>query len=405
MNPHALSYQLQTMPVAAMLGGSTLLGLFITSTGKQWFLCRENITLMLFMLWMTLVLPFSFFFDSAFPLWSRVMKIDLMILVAMVLLHSKRHINLLVWTLVISIGFYGVKGGMFTIATGGSYRVWGPENTYIEGNNEVALAFVIVIPLMRYLQLQMTGKKARMVMTFCMLCMAMAALGSHSRGALLAIFAMGAVLWWRSKNRFGGAVAFAVLAIAMLSFMPAEWWSRMDTIKDYKEDGSAMGRINAWWMAFNLAKANFMGGGMQIYEAQTFALYAPDPTDIHAAHSIYFMVLGELGFVGLFIFLTFFMFTFGTASKVFKLGKLRPQTQWASDLGGMIQVSLIGYAVGGAFLSLSYWDLPYNLMVLAVACKRWIDNKRWETEPEEPTWVLPGFLQRAPKRPPPSLMA
>lgn len=71
----------------------------------------------------------------------------------------------------------------------------------------------------------------------------------------------------------------------------------------YAQDSSALGRLNAWWMAFNLAKANFFGGGFAIYNAQTFALYAPDPTDIHAAHSIYFMVLGEHGFVGLALFL------------------------------------------------------------------------------------------------------
>lgn len=392
MNPHALSWQLQSLPVAAAIGGSTLVGLVIARSGKQFFLCRENITLMLFMLWISIVLPFSMRYESSVPMWDRVMKIDLMILVAMVLLHTKRHLVLLVWVLVFSIGFYGVKGGLFTLVTGGGYRVWGPTNTYIEGNNEVALAIVITIPLMRFLQLQMKHRTARMIMTGCMISMALAALGSHSRGALLAILAMAMVLWWRGKSRFGGAVVFLVIGAALAAFMPAEWWSRMDTIKEYKGDESAMGRINAWWMAFNLAKSNFFGGGMSIYDAAIFAKYAPDPSDVHAAHSIYFMVLGELGFIGLFIFLALFMFTWGTAGKAFKLGRKQPQTQWVSDLGGMVQVSLVGYAVGGAFLSLSYWDLPYNLMVLAVGAQRWLEGRRWLKEPEEPLLVLPKFM-------------
>jgi hypothetical protein len=33
----------------------------------------------------------------------------------------------------------------------------------------------------------------------------------------------------------------------------------------------------------------------------------------------------------------------------------------------MCQVSLIGFAVGGAFLSLAYFDLPYNILVIVVA--------------------------------------
>ncbi len=52
------------------------------------------------MAWMTLTLAFAFTFDSSYYMWNRVMKIDLMILVALVVLHSK-HIYLLVWMLVL----------------------------------------------------------------------------------------------------------------------------------------------------------------------------------------------------------------------------------------------------------------------------------------------------------------
>lgn len=404
MNPHALSWQLQSFPVAAMVGGATLVGLFTGADRKQWFLVRENIALIVFMLWMCLTLPFSMIMDESITMWSRVMKIDLMILVAMVLIHTKRHINLLVWTLVISIGFYGVKGGAFTIATGGSYKVWGPTNTYIEGNNEVALAIVMVIPLMRYLQTQLQQKWAKTTMTVCMVLMAASALGSHSRGALLALISMMLVLWWRGKNKAAGAIIMVVGSIALLSVMPEEWWSRMGTIKEYKADESAMGRINAWWMAFNLAKSNFFGGGYAAWNWTAFALYAPDPTDLHQAHSIYFMVLGEHGFVGLFLFILVFALVYFSAGRMRIQARQQPETQWLVELGGMMQVALVGYAVGGAFLSLSYWDLPYNLLILTVAGYRWLDQKRWLTEPEEPVWVLPSFLDKKPKRPP-SLMA
>lgn len=394
MNPHQLTWSLRTMPFAAAVGGATLIGLFITKDRRDYSLNRENITLMLFMLWMCVTLPASILFDQSFELWKRVMKIDLMILVAIVLLHSKRHMMLLTWVLVFSIGFFGVKGGAFTLLTGGSYKVWGPENTYIEGNNEIALAVVIVIPLMRFLQMQMTAKWAKTTMTVCMVLMAMAALGSHSRGALLAIAAMALVLWWRGKNKLVGAITMFIVAVVLLSLMPAEWWERMNTIKSYQQDESAMGRINAWWMAWNLAKANLFGGGFMVWTGTVFAIYAPDPNDVHAAHSIYFMVLGEQGFIGLFLFLTLFTMVWFTAGTLRARGGAKPETQWLSDLGGMLQVSLAGYAVGGAFLSLSYWDLPYNLMVLAVIGRRWLDRKEWLHEKEEPVIYWPEFLKK-----------
>jgi len=380
MNPHALSWQLSSMPVAALIGGATLLGLFLTRDQRNFFTTPETKVLMLFMLWICITLPFSFYFDKSFDLWNRVMKIDLMILVAMIVLYSKKHINLLVWVLVGSIGFYGVKGGLFTIATGGNFRVWGPTNTYIEGNNEVALALVIIIPLMRYLQLTTENVWLKKGLVGAMLLCAAASLGSHSRGALLGIAAMVLVMWLRTEKKVSSGILIVMVALALLPFMPQEWWDRMATIKTYEQDESAGGRINAWWMAFNIAKSNFFGLGFMVPGPASCALYSPNPLDCRAAHSIYFMVLGEHGFVGLFLFLLMWFFVWRSAGRLRKQGQNLPQTQWLSHLGAMCQVSLAGYAVGGAFLSLSYYDLPYNILILVVLGCRWMDKQEWVKE-------------------------
>ena len=383
MNPHAFSWRLSSMPVAALVAGTTLLGLLITKDRRKFVVEPESAILMLFMLWMTITLVLAFRPGDSYSMWNRVMKIDLMILVAMVVLHSKKHILLLAWVLVFSIGFFGVKGGLFTLATGGSYRVWGPDGSYIQGNNEIALALVMIIPLMRFLQLTTSSKWISRGLVASMLLCAAAALGSHSRGALLAIVAMAAVLWWRSKKKVVGLIVIPVLGIAMASFMPAEWWDRMGTIQTYDQDASAGGRINAWWMAWNVAKDNFFGGGFTFTSRSVCAVYAPIPDDCRAAHSIYFMVLGEHGFVGLSLFLLLWAVVYVSAGHLRTQGKRLPETQWLSHLGAMCQVSLAGYAVGGAFLSLSYYDLPYNILILVVLGRRWMAGKEWLVEAAE----------------------
>ena len=383
MNPHAYSWYLNSMPVAAAVAGATLLGVLLTRDRRQFFVTRETTVLMLFMLWMCITLPFSYYFEESFYLWNRVMKIDLMVLVAMTVLYSKRHITMLAWVLAGSLGFYGVKGGLFTLATGGGSMVWGPAGSYIGGNNEVALALVMIIPLMRFLQLTTESAWIKRSLMVAMLLCAVAALGSQSRGAFLAIAAMVSVLLWRSDKKIVVGVLLVVAGVALLSFMPEQWWTRMETISTYEQDASATGRLNAWWMAWNLAKANFFGGGFMIYTPDLFARYAPDPLDVHAAHSIYFMVLGEHGFVGLFLFLLLWFFVWRSAGRLRLQGQQLAQTQWLSHLGAMCQVSLAGYAVGGAFLSLSYYDLPYNILILVVLGCRWMDCKEWVTEVAE----------------------
>ena len=166
----------------------------------------------------------------------------------------------------------------------------------------------------------------------------------------------------------------------LIPFMPEEWLDRMRTIQTYQSDDSAMGRINAWWLAWNVASSNFFGGGYWMWTAAVFNKYAPVPDDVHAAHSIYFQVLGEHGFIGLFLFLLLWLLVWIKAGRMRRSGGTNPQTRWVADLGSMCQVSLVGYAVGGAFLSLAYYDLPYNIMIMVVLSSRWLEKKEWLAE-------------------------
>jgi putative inorganic carbon (HCO3(-)) transporter len=397
MNPHGLSWRLSDAPVAQVFVISVAVGMLISRDQKQWFVTRESVLLMLFMAWMSITLMFSIYFDNSLTMWIRVMKIDVMLLVSLVLLYTRQHLMAFVWIVALSLAFYGTKGGIFTIINGGAFRVVGPPGGYVEGNNEIGLALVMTIPLLVFLRGTLQGRLARNAMLAAIILCAAAALGTHSRGALLAIAAMVVFLWWYSGKRLLGLVFLPILVLAMLSFMPEHWWSRMETIQTYEEDGSAMGRINAWWMAWNLASDRFLGGGYAIITPDLFARYAPNPEAIHAAHSIYFMVLGEHGFVGLLLFLALFTFAFFSAGRLRKQALLRPETKWLSPLGAMCQVSLVGYAVGGAFLSLSYWDMPYNIVLMIIIGNRWIEKQRWKDETSSSLNPLEPFFKRKPK--------
>lgn len=395
MNPHKLSWRIDQWPVAMIVAVTTLAGLLFSPERKQFPVTRETIALLAFLFWISITVLMSGDPMGNYEAWKKIVKIDFMILVALLVLYTRLHIMALAWMLVFSLGFYGFKGGLFTIAHGGSYRVWGPESTFIEGNNELALALIMAIPLMRFLQLNSGNKWVRHGLMATMLLSAAAALGSHSRGALLAIAAMALVLWVRSDKKVISGVFLVVLGLGLIAFMPDHWVSRMNTIETYQEDESAMGRINAWTMAFNLANDRFFGGGFKIYNAEFFARYSPRPEAIHAAHSNYFQVLGEHGWVGLLIWLSIFWFVWLSAGHLRKEGKKQADTKWLSDMGGMIQVSLTGYAVGGAFLSLAYFDLPYNLLVLVVAGRAWMARKAWIEEDKADAAEAAKAVERA----------
>jgi putative inorganic carbon (HCO3(-)) transporter len=397
MNPHRYTFGIAySAPLAAMSVGAIVLGLMMTKERDTPFKGNPAVLLAVFMAWMTLSWLVGLDIEGDYEQWKKVMKIDVMVLIALAVLHDKKHIFALMWVCVASIALLAVKGGLFTIMSGGSYRVWGPPGSFIGGNNEFALAVVMTIPLLRFLQLQLSNAWARHAMTITMVLCAAAALGSQSRGALLAIVAMVLTLWWRGKNKIGVGAVLVVLAVALVAFMPDSWSDRMSTIQTYDDDASAMGRINAWWVAWNIAWHYPFGVGFNPATVDLFARFGPYPDVPRAAHSIYFQILGNHGYVGLFLFLGIWIASWRSAGWLRSRKDLPPEAKWTADLGAMAQVSLVGFAVGGAFLSLAYFDLPYNVAAMIVLTRVWVEKKSWLTEPVyAPGWrTIPGLAMR-----------
>lgn len=271
-----------------------------------------------------------------------------------------------IWAIVLSLGFYGVKGGIFTIAHGGVYRVQGPPGTFIGGNNELALALVMTIPLMRYLQLHEQHRLVELGLSGAMLLTAVAAVGSQSRGALVALALTGLIFWFKSRKKIATALFVLVAGGVALSMMPPQWFERMQTIKTYQDDRSAMGRINQWGQAINIANDRFVGGGFETWQRPVCQQYAPNPHDCRDVHSIYFEVLGEHGYLGLACFLGLIFLTWRKCGSIIRAAKRDTTITWARDLAAMIQVSLVAYMSAGAFLGLAYFDYFYHLIAVTV---------------------------------------
>lgn len=367
MNPHRLCYGFMLdMPVVWIVGVATLIGMLASKEAKQMIWSREMVVLVLFVGWMGITTTQAFYPDAAFEQYIKVIKIQVLTVLTLLMLTSKERIRLFIWVIVLSLGFYGLKGGVFTIIHGGVYRVQGPEGTFIGGNNELALALVMTIPLMRYLQLQEKSHLVRLGLTVGMVLTIISAVGSQSRGALVGLLVTGTIFWFKSRRKLMLAIFIALSVVLVVTIMPESWYQRMDTIDTYQQDDSAMGRINAWWTAWNVARNRFLGGGFEMWRPPVFRQFAPQPENVHDAHSIYFKVLGEHGFVGLFLFLLLLALTWWKCGAIIQIAKKNAELLWARDLATMIQVSMVGYMSAGAFLGLSYFDYIYHLIAVVV---------------------------------------
>jgi probable O-glycosylation ligase (exosortase A-associated) len=386
MNPHKLAYGFAAnAPLAAVAAGAALISLFVTRDKLRMSWSPPVIALILFVLWMCLTTAFAVNLEESAGRLNQILKIQFMTAVALMALQERKHIEMFIWVAMLSIGYYGFKGGLFTLLTGGGHRVWGPPGGFFQDNNAFAVAVIMVIPLMYYLRTVATRPWVRRGLLVLMLLTSAAALGTQSRGGLVAICAMGLVFWYRSDRKVLVGLIILLVSVALLAFMPGSWEARMSTIQTYEQDASASQRIEAWQTAINVANSRPLGLGFSMYDWATTAIYAPPGlTTIRAAHSIYFAVLGEHGYVGLFLFVLIWWLTFRVAAQLRRQARNRPELAWVHALAGMCQVSLVAYLVGGAFLSLSYFDMPYNIMVILVVTERWLlENSKLE---------LPGAL-------------
>lgn len=379
MNPHRLGWGFANeLPFAAVIGLVTVVAMVFSRESKRIPITPVTILLMLFILWMAITTFFATNPDMAYEQLDKVLKIQLMIFFTLILITDRHRLHILVWVIVISLGFYGVKGGVFTLMTGGQFHVIGPKGTFIEGNTSLALALIMILPLMRYLQLQAENKWVKRGLSAAMMLTGVSILGSYSRGALLAGAAIAIFMILKSRKRAVLILMMLVLIPVLIIFMPEKWMGRMETIQTYQQDSSAMGRIEAWQFAANIASQRFLGGGFECFTPGNYHIYAPKLANTIAqrsdaryqgAHSIYFQVLGNHGFIGLILFLILGILSWRTGSWIIRCAKDDKNIAWARDLASMVQVSMIGYAVGGAFLGLAYYDLFYHLIAILVLIK------------------------------------
>jgi len=255
--------------------------------------------------------------------------------------------------------------------------------------NELSVAFVMTLPLCYYLYVEY-GKQSRMLNIALLGTMAMlviGVIGTMSRGGFIAMTVLAGYMYVKSDRKVLLTILFIALGIG-LSYVVSESWSeRIDTIQTADSDASFMGRVVAWKLSFIMAMQHpFFGGGFKAIQyfpvwsdlSREFFSYPwfytgnalPNTTVGRAAHSVYFQVLGDHGFVGLGLYLACLAGAFFKAGKVARRAKRGGAPDWVRNLATMIQLSIFAFALGGAALSFAYFDLIFALFALVVVLEK-----------------------------------
>lgn len=315
--------------------------------------------------------------DIVWHEWNLFMKIIVFYFICTMTLKTKHHIHVFLWALALSATFYGAGEGVKYIVSGGGHVLKGIPGSRLSDRNELALALNMALPILLFLFSQSKNNILKLGLAGAVVLNIIAIVGSFSRGGMLGLIVVGGYFFIKSKKKILVLIIVSLSLTMASKFVPEEWVNRMDTINTMNEDNSFLGRVAAWKEAVLIAADNpVFGAGFKAgqnpvvwkyYELEFYKLdFIVDTSEYiapfaKAAHSIYFQVLGDQGFVGLLIFLGIIIMSLGNLKKVIK----GSDDDWLVDLAKMLQVTIVAYCVGGAALSLPYFDFSFALYALS----------------------------------------
>lgn len=336
--------------------------------------------------WMTINQFFAANPVSSWPFWDQNWRIIALGLIVWATATNKVRMHALILVVSISFLYFGVKTGFITVITGGADKPTGANGMYAD-NNQFAVALLMTLPMLAYLRGQSANRFVRLAFAGGFVLTIIAVLGTYSRGGFIALSVLALAWWARSARKIRYAIAALAISVPALLLMPQSYYDRLDTLNHTDEDGSFQARITAWKVNYMYASDHFpIGAGFNGTEQPAvFHHYMPTKV-VHVAHSIYFQVLGDLGFMGLAIYLAILLLTFRYCSRIRKAALGRRELAWARELATAIQLSMIAFCVGGAALSMPYADMLFLWAGLLPPLLRAVQ----QAVPEAPRATAPG---------------
>ncbi|EHR42200.1 putative O-glycosylation ligase, exosortase A system-associated [Alishewanella jeotgali] len=329
-----------------------------------------------FAVWTLISSIYAFNSSYALSYWNQFIRVLLFYYFITLILNKKLHIDTLIWAIVLAVSSYAAMEALKFILSGGSHMIKGRSGA-LGDRNDFAVAVNMCLPLILYLIYVSKHYYLKLGLWGLFIANIIAIVGTGSRGGFIGLSLLAFAFWWKSKRKVLWVLLAALVLPTAYQLTPEHWRERQNTIQTAStEDGSFIGRLWAWKISVMIAQDNPLTGGgfkgvTQPVAWHSYAPFTPSfgpietppiPPNLKpkAAHNIYFQVLGDHGFVGLFIFsmilLSILWINWKNKSRAEKNNQ-----QWCVQLCNCITLSMIGFGVTGNNVSLAYFDLLYGV--------------------------------------------
>lgn len=255
--------------------------------------------------------------------------------------------------------------------SGDGERHYIASGSFLGDGNDFALSVNIIIPLCLFMMSSSQGVVRKLFYASLLAILIISVVATQSRGGMVALACVGFYYWLKSSRKIMGVVGILIVSALIVSVAPPQFFERMETMTQTGDEmeGSAQGRILAWGAAIKMVSDHpILGVGAGHFPVKYGVDYRPEGIGKNeipwqTAHSSYFLILGELGIPGIIFFLTIIISNFLAGERMSREMKTRltERDVTCRNLVIALNASLVGFVVGGAFLSATYYPHIYLL--------------------------------------------
>lgn len=366
-SPHTVFWNsLSSLPLALVIGAVTFAGVVFSWKGPKQLNVFAGL-MILYVAWFSVGHLQALVPDAAAFKFDRSLKVFLPLALFSMMIVTRARIELVLWMFVGTIAASVIRGAAVTVSWGGGgYAVIGPIGSFIEDRSTFATVMVMSIPLVFYLARRSLNAPRGMIRyalyVFPLLAL-ISLVGSYSRAGLLALGATALVAMALAKHRVILLAAAVVTGFALFHAAPQEWVERMQTTQTYQQDDSAMGRLQSWRFAIDMAKHRLTGGGFGVFRLNLSDVNAGGFVD---SHSWFFEVLGEQGVPGVLIICALYATVFWRLAWVGWKVRVHADLEWAGNLARMLLLAMVALLTGGFFVGISSYSFTYLIPMVAI---------------------------------------
>ena len=330
--------------------------------------------------------------------WITFSKVLVISYLIVVLVTDEKRYRLTLLVMAFSLGLETAKQGWAQLILNPGAK---NDNVipFLGDNNGVALGMMMLVPVFGALAQTAGSRTEAFVHRFFLVGVLVRGITTYSRGGFLMAAVLAVIGFTRSRHKIRYAMSVGAIVYLFVSVMPDAYWNRISTINAPVEerDDSTQGRLHFWQVGLAMANAKPLTGvGFDGYgPAYEKYNWSEEFTGWRAAHSVWFGLLGDLGYPGFVLFVIIWSSSVWSCWRISRQFKGDPERRHLKVYADALLSSLLAFAAGGTFLSVHYGEMIWHFMGLSTALTLLAREKAAAVvkRPSERVQVAPVFAR------------